>query len=42
VEAARERAQLGERIDDLGVQVGQELVDRHAAVGEPAAGELEP
>ena len=42
VDAARERAQLGEGVDDLGVRLGEELVDRRrAAVGEPAAGELE-
>ena len=41
MDAARERAQLVERADDLGVGLGEELVDCGAAVGEPAAGELE-
>ena len=41
VDAAGERAQLGERVDGLGVRLGEELVEGGAAVGEPAAGELE-
>ena len=42
VDAARERPQLVEGVDHLGVRLGEELVDRRrAAVGEPAAGELE-
>ena len=41
VDAACERAQLAEGVDDLGVRLGEELVRRRTSVGEPAAGELE-
>ena len=41
MDAAGERAQLGERVDGFGVGLGEQLVEGGAAVGELAAGELE-